>query len=117
QNYNITAQFESKPNQKLETAEVARLTGEQSPNRTRSNWNVKGTDLGHMFLHKGDLYMVFGDTDVGNHLHGSAMAVIKEDDPWDGLTFERMITDPARPGNAKELLNEDDIPNQQKSVI
>lgn len=95
---------------------VARLTGENSINKTDSRWNVAGTDLGHMFDLDGTLYMVFGDTfghgfvappgaGAAPDWRSNVMAVITDRDPTDGLTFDRMITDDY--GRAKQLLAPD----------
>jgi hypothetical protein len=93
---------------------VARLTGENSINRTDSRWNVAGTDLGHMFDMDGALYMVFGDTFGHGFVappgagpapdwRSNVMAVTTDRDPSDGLTFDAMIADAN--GDAKELLH------------
>src|SRR5688572_21484005 len=73
--------------------EVAVLTGQDSINETHTRWGVDGTDLGHTFDHQGLLYMVFGDTfgPAKSDWRSNVAAVITDDDPSDGLTFDRMI--------------------------
>lgn len=92
------------------TGEVARLTGPDSINETHTRWNVYGTDLGHVFEHRGELYMVFGDTfgppgrppKMGSEWRSNVLARIRDRDPADGLTFDSMVTD--NEGNAREVL-------------
>lgn len=106
-----------------DTFQITRLTGPGSINRTDVKWNVYGTDLGHMFEHRGELYMLFGDTfgppghppQFGSDWRSNALARIRDADPRDGLTFESMATD--RPGHAKELVGHDDVPGQEVTVI
>lgn len=83
---------------------VSQLTGPGSANATPERWGVHGTDLGHTFMHRGRMYMVFGDTFGPGHSdwRSNTMARLTDLDPRDGLTFAGMITD--RPGHAKELL-------------
>ena len=93
-----------------DTFQIARLTGPGSINATHERWNVYGTDLGSMFEHRGQIYQAFGDTfgapgqppQFGVDWRSNVMAFNRDRDPWDGLTFEGMITD--EDGNAKELL-------------
>jgi len=91
--------------------QVAQLTGRDSINRTHE-YEVYGTDLGSMF-NVGDVtYMVFGDTfgyrspgmtgGGGSDWRSNTLAVITDDDPSDGLTFDTMMTDYGN--HAKELL-------------
>ena len=73
-----------------------------------------------MFLHKGKMYMVFGDTfgensAQGNDPRSNVIARIADETPWDGLEFDTMLT--ARPGHAKELIGREEIPGQKKTVI
>lgn len=88
--------------------EIARLTGPESINRTDEQWDIGGTDLGHMFEHGDRLYLVLGDTFSG-HSPGSggwrsnALAWSTDDDPSDGLRFDGMVTDAA--GAAAEILD------------
>ena len=75
-----------------DTYEVARLTGPGSINATDSRWYVHGTDLGHMFEHRGRTYMVFGDTfgppgkppAFGEDWRSNVMAYGRDRDPSDG---------------------------------
>lgn len=52
---------------------VCKLTGTDSHNFSGTNAQVRGTDLGSMFEHKGKTYFIFGDTSIvdpvpANHL-------------------------------------------------
>lgn len=106
-----------------ETHKIARLNdgyeGYSSINNTSEKWQLAGADLGHMFLHKGKIYMVFGDSYAKGpdypieerDWRRNVMAVINDQAPEDGLTFESMITD--RPGHAKELIGPADIPGAE----
>jgi hypothetical protein len=100
---------------------VSRITGRDSPNDTATRWDVYGTDLGHMFRHKGSLYMVFGDTFGPQGLLGprdwrsNVMARIADPEPRHGLPIAAMITGPN--GMAKELLSSLKIPGIEKTVI
>jgi Domain of unknown function (DUF4185) len=87
----------------LSTRVVAVLTGPNSINHTEE-YGVDGTDLGHTFLHNGAIYMVFGDTfgPAKTDWRSNVAAVITDDDPSDGLTFDHMLTD--LPDHAQELL-------------
>jgi hypothetical protein len=106
-----------------DTQEVARLTGPGSINETDRRWFVYGTDLGHMFEHRGRTYMVFGDTfgppgkppAFGEDWRSNVMAFSRDRDPSDGLSFEGMITD--RPGHAKELIDQPTVPGEEVTVI
>ena len=96
---------------------VAYLTGPDGINDTPARFGVDGTDLGHTFIHQGALVMVFGDT-FGPHegdWRSNVAAVITDDDPSDGLTFDRMIED--RPGHAKALLPQTAVPGDEVTVI
>lgn len=94
----------------LPLEQVALLTGSDplSINDTDEAYGVHGTDLGSSFLYDGQLYIVFGDTFGPGGLGGSdwrsnVLAVSTDDDPADGVTFDRFIED--RPGHAGELLD------------
>jgi hypothetical protein len=108
---------------RADTYEVARLTGPSSLNDTGERWNVYGTDLGHMFRHQGRLVMTFGDTfgapghppEFGGDWRSSVMASSRDDDPSDGITFDRMVTD--RPGHAMELIPDSAVPGEEVTVI
>lgn len=96
---------------------VAQLTGYGGINDTVADYGVYGTDLGHTFVAGDELYMIFGDTFAanGSDWRSSAAAVITDDDPGDGLTFERMITD--RDGHAAELIPSKKIDFDEITVI
>jgi Domain of unknown function (DUF4185) len=108
---------------RADTYEIARLTGAQGINRTDLSGYVYGTDLGSMFEHRGRTYMAFGDTfgppgkppEFGEDWRSSALAYSRDRDPRDGLTFEGMITD--RPGHAKELITDEQVPGEEVTVI
>jgi hypothetical protein len=114
----VTAQATSVD--KADTYEIARLTGPGSINRTDLRWYVYGTDLGHTFEHRGQLYMAFGDSfgppghppTFGDDWRSNLLAWSRDANPWDGLTFDGMVTD--RPGHAKELIADADVPLAEK---
>lgn len=89
------------------TEELARLTGPGSINRTDEKWDIGGTDLGHMFEHRGRTYIVFGDTfsspRPGPGWRSNTLAWSTDRDPTDGLTFDGMVVD--ENGNAKQILD------------
>lgn len=68
---------------------VSKLTGPGSPNASGLNVQVKGTDLGSMFEHKGRTYFAFGDTNIlddvpANHL-SNVLAYTTDRDASDGI--------------------------------
>ncbi|WP_166354749.1 DUF4185 domain-containing protein [Phytoactinopolyspora limicola] len=87
---------------------LARLTGPGSINQTDQRWDVGGTDLGHMFEHRGKTYVVFGDTFSGEtpwdggYWRSNVLAWTTDRDPTDGLTFDGMVEDAN--GHAAEIL-------------
>ncbi|MFP3914353.1 MAG: DUF4185 domain-containing protein [Actinomycetota bacterium] len=94
------------------------LTGPGSPNRTYQRWNVGGTDLGHTFFHKGDLYMVFGDTygRAREDWRSNTMAKITAlDSPSTGLEFESFVGETE--GRATELLSSHKVYWVEPTVI
>jgi hypothetical protein len=103
----------------LKTEVAGQITGAKSPNHT-DRWDVYGTDLGHMFWHGGELYMVFGDTFgkptiLGKHWRSNTMARVADPDPRHGLRIETMITGPD--GWAKELIPSKKIDQLEMTVI
>jgi Domain of unknown function (DUF4185) len=96
---------------------VATLTGPESANATHDRYGVWGTDLGHTFEYRDELYLVFGDTFGRDRSdwRSNVAAVSTDADPRDGLTFDRMIED--RPGHAKELLAPGAVPGEEVTVI
>jgi hypothetical protein len=82
--------------------EVAKLTGPDSINATE-RFGVAGTDLGSMFNVEDRTYFVFGDTfgirppamtgGGGQDWRSNVMAVATDEDPSDGITFDRFIAD------------------------
>lgn len=105
---------------------VQQVTGPHSPNRTDERWGVVGTDLGHSFLHRGQLYMAFGDTYGGGAFfrpggpgaadwRSNTMARIENPDPRGGIRFSEMIAGPD--GRARELLGSLKVDGVEKTVI
>lgn len=101
----------------VETEIVSQLTGSESPNATDTRWNVHGTDLGHMFTHKGELYMVFGDTygPDGGDWRSNTIARIADPDPKNGFSIAAMIE--SATGAAKEIIRSAKIPGLEWTVI
>ncbi len=111
------------------TYQLAQENGSGSLNHTDTRWGVFGADLGHMFMHHGKMYMVFGDTFGGPAAHpfnsqdhgdwrSNTMARINiraSTNPLHGLTFDEMITD--QPGHAKELLHSLKVSGDEITVI
>jgi hypothetical protein len=109
------------------TYQIAREDGAGSINQTDQRWGLYGADLGHTFMHRGRMYMVFGDGFGGpavdpfsskNHAdwRSNTMARISETtNPLQGLAFDEMITD--RPGHAKELLSSLKVSGDEITVI
>ncbi|HZT35386.1 MAG TPA: hypothetical protein VFA15_05675, partial [Nitrososphaera sp.] len=44
------------------TYQIAQEDGTGSINHTDTRWGLYGADLGHTFMHRGKMYMVFGDS-------------------------------------------------------
>lgn len=111
----------------LGATRIARLNGTGSINQTDTRWRVYGADLGHMFLHRGRIWLTFGDTfgapaaesffSVGHaDWRSNTMAWIPmPQNPLRGLYFGGMITD--YPGHAKELLPSKKITGVETTVI
>lgn len=103
------------------TEVVSQVTGRDSPNDTATRWDVHGTDLGHMFWHRGKLHMVFGDTFGAPGMVGrknwrsNTMALISDPDPRNGFPIETMIA--GLDGMAKELLHSLKVGGLEKTVI
>lgn len=90
------------------TYHIAQESGTDSINHTGARWGLDGADLGHTFLHRGNMYMVFGDSFGPEKADWRSntmarIAINSATDPLQGLVFADMITD--RPGHAKELLS------------
>lgn len=104
--------------------QVSQLTGYESPNRT-NRFDVYGTDLGSMFNYKEKTYFVFGDTfgyrppdqvgAGGSDWRSNVMAVSSDEDPSNGITMDRMITDYGT--HAKELLPSKKIDYEEMTKI
>lgn len=111
------------------TYEIARENGAGSINHTDSRWGFYGGDLGHTFLHRDKMYMVFGDSYGGpaadpfssqrhEDWRSNVMARIPigpDTNPLRGLVFDSMITD--QPGHAKELLSALRVSGDEVTVI
>ncbi|HZD23061.1 MAG TPA: DUF4185 domain-containing protein [Acidimicrobiia bacterium] len=94
------------------------ITGPGSPNKTFERWNVGGTDLGFTFYHKGDLYIVFGDTygRKKSDWRSNTMAKLAQvESPASGLEIEHFISDPT--GRASELLSSRKVYWVERTVI
>lgn len=111
------------------TYQVVQEDGTGSINHTDTRWGLYGADLGHTFLHRGQMYMVFGDSFGGpaanpfspqhhSDWRSNTMARINisaSTNPLQGLVFDEMITD--RPGHAKELLPSRKVSGDEVTVI
>lgn len=104
--------------------EVAKLTGPDAINDT-AQYAVAGTDLGSMFNMGDETWYVFGDTfgyrapgftgGGGEDWRSNVIAVSSDNDPSDGITFDRFITD--RDGHAAELIPSRKIDNVEMTTI
>jgi hypothetical protein len=103
----------------LPLVEVALLTGSDptAVNQTGKDYEVDGTDLGSSFLYDDKLYIVFGDTfgPGKSQWRSNTLAISSDDDPRDGVTFDRMIE--AFPGYAAELLPAKRIDGDEITII
>ena len=104
----------------VSTENLGALTGGDSANDTADRWGIHGTDLGHMFWHRGKLHMVFGDTFGfpglgGRNWRSNALARIADPDPRNGLPIETMVAGPR--GVARELIPSRKIEGDEKTVI
>ncbi len=103
----------------LPLAEIGILTGSDPAafNQTGKLYGVDGTDLGSSFLFKDQLCIVFGDTfgPSKSDWRSNVLAISSDDDPADGIVFDRMIED--RPGHAKELLPAKHVEGEEVTVI
>jgi hypothetical protein len=102
----------------LPIEQIAMLTGPKpSLNNTWDTWEVYGTDLGSTFMYNDEMYIIFGDTfaQYNQDWRSNVAAISTDDDPSDGITFDRMITD--REGHAKELLPSKKVDFDEMTVI
>jgi len=111
------------------TYQIAQEDGTGSINHTDTRWGLYGADLGHTFMHRGKMYMVFGDSFGGpvanpfnsqNHSDWRSNTMARIDisaatNPLRGLVFDEMITD--QPGHAKELLHSLKVSGDEITVI
>ena len=103
---------------RVKVEKVAMVTGEESENKTKSRFNVWGTDLGSMVEMNGKVYMFCGDTfsdEKSNDWRSNVLFVIEDDDPSDGLTITGAITD--KWGRAKELIRSRKRDYEQRTCI
>lgn len=104
------------------TGVIGRVTGAGAHEDTAQLWDVHGTDLGHMFWHRGQLYMVFGDTfgkggRGGRNWRSNTMARLAPPNlaKGDALRIESMVT--GQDGKALELLPSQKVDGIEKTVI
>ncbi|NNH75504.1 DUF4185 domain-containing protein [Nocardia uniformis] len=105
--------------------EVAKLTGENSVNRTDKRWQVMGTDLGIMWESApGEVAVAFGDTvghdfhppgGFGNDWRSNLLAFSTDTALGDGLTIDRFVTDSRC--HAVELLSSKKLDNVEITTI
>lgn len=87
---------------------IARLTGPGAMNNTVA-FAVGGTDLGHMVVHDGVTYFLFGDTFSGDTpaqgglWRWNTMAFSTDMNPADGITFDGWIANAS--GQAREVIH------------
>ena len=106
---------------------MTRLVGTGAGVDTASRFGVQGADLGHVFLHRGRLAVLFGDTFGGppadpffsvphRDRRGSTLGWLDSpDDVGPGWRLADMVTD--RPGHAAELLDAKYRPGDEETVI
>ncbi len=104
---------------RTKTESVGWITGEDSPNKTLSRFNVWGTDLGSMAEMNGKVYMFVGDTfsdkECKTDWRSNVLFIIEDDDPSDGLTITDAIVD--ENGRAKELITSIKQDNNEVTCI
>lgn len=102
----------------LPTELIAQLTGPPpSINDTNAEWLVYGTDLGSSFMHNDEIVLVFGDTFAfdGRFWRSNVLGFSSDDDPSDGVTIDRMITNTY--GHAIEILPSKKVDFDEMTVI
>ena len=102
----------------LSTELIAQLTGPPpSINDTNQQWLVYGTDLGSSFTYKGEIVLVFGDTFAfdGRYWRSNVLGFSSDNDPTDGVTIDRMITN--QYGHATEILPSKKVDFEEMTVI
>ncbi len=104
------------------TSLSSQVTGADAATSTAVPWDVHATDLGHMFWHRGVLYMVLGDTfgegglASGRHWRSNALARMSPPDPARGsLAIESMVS--AFDGTAREILPSRKVDGDEMTVI
>lgn len=105
-------------NEDLPTELIAQITG-PSPSITDTNkeWMVYGTDLGSSFMHNNEIVLVFGDTFAfdGRFWRSNVLGFSSDDDPTDGVSIDRMITNQF--GHAIEILPSKKVDFDEMTVI
>jgi hypothetical protein len=98
---------------------IAPVTGEYSINKTKTNYDVGGTDLGTMWSHDGKIYLAYGDTfrhePQTDNWRSNVLAYTTDFDYTDGILFDGMILN--NRGEAKELLRGKKIDNLEVTKI
>ncbi len=104
---------------RTKTESVSWITGEDSPNKTLSRFNVWGTDVGTMGVMNDKVYMFVGDTYADEHhtqdWRSNVLFIIEDDDPSDGLTITGAITDET--GRAREIIPSRKVDQDQVTTI
>src|SRR5690349_19593359 len=88
------------------------VTGPESPNETKTKYDVDGADLGSMFALGDTVYVAFGDTfgccrspeggAGGSDWRSNVMGYSTDHDLSDGMTLDGMFID--HKGDARQLL-------------
>jgi hypothetical protein len=88
------------------------LSGEYSINKTWSNYDLFGGDLGIPFDNGKEIFIAFGDSESRNkkNWRSNLLAVTTDRDPEDGILFDYMITEPGKK-EAKEIIKSLHQPN------
>ena len=99
--------------------EVGFLTGESSPNRTRTQWGIGGTDLGILFG-DGPYLVAFGDTfssegDFSTGWRSNTLAIVENPCCDSVPVLSRMICDAT--GYASEVIPSRKTDDDEKTVI
>lgn len=104
---------------------IEMMTGEDSINKTRTNYNIAGCDLGIFIQHKDRVYLAFGDTFSGdgdnNMIRGwrsNTLAYTTDFNAADGIKFDGMICNAkVKDKKAIELLSSQKLDNVEMTVI
>lgn len=106
---------------------MSTLVGGDGAGDTAGRFGVQGADLGHVFVHRGRLAVLFGDT-YGDPRADPFFSVPHQDrrgstlgwldargDLGPAIRLADMVTD--RPGHAEELLSSQHVPGVEETVI